>query len=102
MYVKPVIDWSLAGDVYVAFHEQIIPQPVHELAEPRVVVEREVGRIDAAHPRRQRGEIRPIHAPHRAARGVDDGDARHLRAAPADRRPAERAEILRVPRVVEL
>ena len=43
--------------VHVAFHEQIIPQPVHELAEPRVVVEREVGRIDAAHPRRQRGRV---------------------------------------------
>ena len=90
------------GDVDVALDQQIVPKAVHEFAEPLVVLEREIRGVHATDPARQRSEVAPVDAPHLTGRGVDDHDGGDLLAAPADRRAAQRAKVLRVAAVVEL
>ncbi len=79
-----------------------VPPAVHVAPEPVVVGHHQLGRVDPADPGRQRVEALARDALHRAAGRVDDHHRRDALAAPADGRPPQRDEVVRVALRVEL
>ena len=88
--------------MHVALGDLRVPPAVHVPAEPDVIFEHEVGRIHATDPARQRVELLAADTPHRARGGIDDDHRGDARTAPANRRAAERAKVLRISVGVEL
>ena len=90
------------GKVHVAARDLRVPPAVHVAPKPHVVGDHEIGRVDAAHPRRETIELLARDALHRAGRGIDDHHRGHFFTAPPDRRPSERDQIARVSFGVDL